>query len=37
LEKYQRDTRDIPNAKAIEEGHELEDKVGKYTKMLHKF
>lgn len=37
LEKYKRETRDIPNAKAIEERHELEDKVAKYTKMLHKF
>ncbi len=27
----------MPSAKAIEERHELEDKVSKYTKMLHKF
>ena len=37
LEKYKREARDIPNSKAIEERHELEDKVAKYTKMLQKF
>lgn len=37
LNNYKRDTKDIPNSKAIEERHELEDKVSKYTKMLHKF
>jgi hypothetical protein len=36
MEQYQRETREIPGAKAIESRHEMEDKIGKYTKMLHK-
>ena len=36
MEEYERKTKEIPGSRAIEDSHELEEKIGKYTKMLHK-